>query len=104
MSLDKAKKAEKEALKLNYNNNIKDVDLEITYSGKVYQADYESYEKVIQIRPNYADAYNNRGTVLQKLNRIEEAVASYKKAIQNARMDDLEKTKLKVFENFLAKL
>ena len=48
MSLDQAKKAEKEALKMNYNSNIKDVDLEITYSGKVYQADYESYEKVIQ--------------------------------------------------------
>lgn len=31
-------------------------------------------------------------------------INSYKKAIQNARMDDLEKTKLKVFENFLAKL
>ena len=31
-------------------------------------------------------------------------INSYKKAIQNARMDDLDKTKLKVFENFLAKL
>ena len=31
-------------------------------------------------------------------------INSYKKAIQNARMNDLEKTKLKVFENFLAKL
>ena len=31
-------------------------------------------------------------------------INSYKKAIQTARMNDLEKTKLKVFENFLAKL
>ena len=33
------------------------------------------------IRPDYAEAYSNRGNALQDLKRSEEALASYDKAI-----------------------
>ena len=41
-----------------------------------------SYNKVIQIKPDYAEAYNNRGNALKDLWQLDEAVASYSKAIQ----------------------
>ena len=40
-----------------------------------------SYDKAIALKPDYAEAYNNRGNALMDLKRREEAVASCDKAI-----------------------
>jgi tetratricopeptide (TPR) repeat protein len=40
-----------------------------------------SYDKALAIRPDHAEALNNRGTALQDLQRPEEALASYDKAL-----------------------
>jgi 2-polyprenyl-3-methyl-5-hydroxy-6-metoxy-1,4-benzoquinol methylase len=42
----------------------------------------ESCDKAIQIRPDYAEAYSNRGAALQELGRLDEAVESCDKAIK----------------------
>ena len=41
-----------------------------------------NYDRAIQISPNYAKAYSNRGTALQELGRLEDALESCDKAIQ----------------------
>ena len=40
-----------------------------------------SYDKAIALKPDFAEAYNNRGNALRDLKRPEEALASYDKAI-----------------------
>ena len=40
-----------------------------------------SYDKAIALKPDYAEAYNNRGNALKDLKRLDEALASYDKAI-----------------------
>lgn len=40
-----------------------------------------SYDKALALKPNYADAYINRGNALKDLNRLDEALASYDKAL-----------------------
>ena len=49
--------------------------------GKLQEA-VASYEMAIQLKPDFADAYSNRGTALQELGQLDEAVASCEKAIQ----------------------
>jgi tetratricopeptide (TPR) repeat protein len=46
-----------------------------------YEAAIRSYRLAIRHRPNYADAYNNLGNMLRKVDRPEEAVANYEKAL-----------------------
>jgi tetratricopeptide (TPR) repeat protein len=46
-----------------------------------------NYDMALTIRPDYAEAYNNRGTALQSLNRIEAALHHYEKAVE-LRPDD----------------
>ena len=41
-----------------------------------------SYKKAIELNPDFAQAYNNLGITLQKLNKLEDAELSYKKAIE----------------------
>jgi TPR repeat len=41
-----------------------------------------SYDRAIEIKPDYADAYSNRGIALKDLKRFEEALASYDRAIE----------------------
>ena len=41
-----------------------------------------SYEKAIEVKPDYHFTWNGRGNVLSALNRKEEAIASYEKAIE----------------------
>ena len=41
-----------------------------------------AYERTIQLKPDFAEAYNNLGTVLQKLGRIDEAFVAFNHAIQ----------------------
>ena len=40
-----------------------------------------AYARAIRLRPDYAEAYNNRGNVLCNLGQFEEAVADYDRAI-----------------------
>src|SRR4030095_12252435 len=40
------------------------------------------YEQAIQLQPNYADAYYNRGNVLLTMGRIEEATQDLERALQ----------------------
>jgi predicted O-linked N-acetylglucosamine transferase (SPINDLY family) len=49
--------------------------------GKFQQA-VNSYNKAIQLKPDYAAAYSNRGLALDQLGQLEEAMQSYDKAIQ----------------------
>lgn len=49
--------------------------------GKSQEA-VESYDRAIQLSPDYAVAYFNRGIALQKLGQLYKAVESYDKAIQ----------------------
>ena len=48
---------------------------------KQYEKALASYDTAIALRPDYAEAFNNRAMALRKLNRLEEALASYDKAI-----------------------
>jgi len=41
-----------------------------------------SYDKAIEIKPDYHQAWNNQGVSLGNLGRYEEAIASYDKAIE----------------------
>ena len=40
-----------------------------------------SHKKAIELKPDFADAYNNLGTVLNGSGKPEEAIAYYKQAI-----------------------
>ena len=50
-------------------------------SGK-YQHAIESYNKAIELNPQYADAYNNRGFAYEQLGNHQEAIKDYSKAIE----------------------
>ena len=41
----------------------------------------ESYQKIIEIDPSLAGPYYNRGIILKRNGRLEEAIDNYKKAI-----------------------
>ena len=43
---------------------------------------FASYDKAIEFKPDYHEAWHNRGCVLNDLGRYEEAIESYDKAIQ----------------------
>lgn len=47
-----------------------------------YSDALSTYEKAINIRPDYAEAWNGKGKTLYKLKRYEDALAAYDKAIQ----------------------
>ena len=47
-----------------------------------HQKAITSYEKTIEIDPNYKDAHNNLGIILQELGKYQEALTSYEKAIE----------------------
>ncbi len=53
----------------------------IACQNRAYERAVQLISKAISINPNVAQAYYNRGIVLQELKRFEEAVASYDKAI-----------------------
>jgi tetratricopeptide (TPR) repeat protein len=42
-----------------------------------------SYDRMLTLRPNYAEGHNNRGVVLADLERFDEALASYDTALAN---------------------
>ena len=49
--------------------------------GKINEAQ-KQFEKVIELQPDYAEAYYNLGITLQKLNKLNEAEVNFKKAIK----------------------
>ena len=50
-------------------------------AGK-YEESIEKYKKATELKPDYAEAYNNWGVALGKLGRYEEAIEKSKKAIE----------------------
>ncbi len=68
-------------------NNIQDYQLYFergstyTESGRYEQA-IASFDKAIELNPDFHDAWNNRGLALLNLERYEQAIASFKKAIE----------------------
>ena len=53
----------------------------LSEQGKSREA-IQAYNRVVQFKPNFAEAYNNRGNALKELNQLKEALADYDKAIQ----------------------
>lgn len=53
----------------------------VAFNGKNYSEALSYYEQALTLNPKYANARNNRGVALHKLERHEEAIASYDKAI-----------------------
>ena len=47
-----------------------------------YEKAFKDYEKAIELNPNFAVAYNNRGLTYAKLNQHEIAIEDYNKAIE----------------------
>ena len=42
----------------------------------------KAYRKTIQLKPDFAEAYNNLGTTLQRRGKLNEAIEAYKMAIE----------------------
>ena len=53
----------------------------LSSQGQFQQA-VRSYDRVIELKPDFAEAYSNRGNALTNLGQLEEAVASYDQAIE----------------------
>ena len=53
----------------------------IAKNNKEYLSAFELISKAITINPNIASAHFNLGNVLKELNKINDAIASYDKAI-----------------------
>jgi len=54
----------------------------VEYSKTNYSKAVELYEKAIELKPDDADAWTNKGVTLRKLNRHEEALKAHEKAIE----------------------
>ena len=54
-----------------------------------YEEAIASYDKAIELKPDYADAWHNKGVILGKQGKYEEEIASYDKAIE-LKPDDAE--------------
>ncbi|MCA2874234.1 tetratricopeptide repeat protein [Microcystis sp. M055S1] len=50
--------------------------------GKEYKQAIASYDQALEIKPDYHDAWTNRGFELHNLGRYEEAIASYDQALE----------------------
>jgi tetratricopeptide (TPR) repeat protein len=47
----------------------------------MYNEAFSDYEKAITLRPSYAEAYTNRGSLYFNLNQVDKAIADYNRAI-----------------------
>ncbi|MGK7929086.1 MAG: tetratricopeptide repeat protein [Spirulina sp.] len=54
----------------------------ILVADRQYEEAIASYDKAVEINPNYDAAWYNRGVALYNLGRYEEAIASYDKAVE----------------------
>ncbi len=54
------------------------------FLGKFNRLDeaLKAFDKAIELKPDYADAWYNKGIVLSKLNRLDEALKAFDKAIE----------------------
>ncbi|MDJ0798513.1 MAG: tetratricopeptide repeat protein [Calothrix sp. MO_167.B12] len=52
----------------------------LSHADEDYIAAIASYDKAVAIKPDFQDAWNNRGNALGNLGRYEQAIASYDKA------------------------
>jgi tetratricopeptide (TPR) repeat protein len=52
------------------------------YQREKYELALKAYDKVIELKPDYATAWHNRGFALDELGRHEEALKAYDKAIE----------------------
>ncbi|MFM7907517.1 MAG: tetratricopeptide repeat protein, partial [Microcystis sp.] len=50
--------------------------------GKEYEQAIASYDRALEIKPDYPEAWNGRGVALHNLGRFEEAIASYDRALE----------------------
>ncbi|MBC7101043.1 MAG: tetratricopeptide repeat protein [Methanobacteriales archaeon] len=50
--------------------------------NKEHQKALEQYNKALKINPKLAEAWNNKGTTLQKLGKYKEALKCYEKVTQ----------------------
>jgi tetratricopeptide (TPR) repeat protein len=48
----------------------------------IYERAIEDYNKTIELDPNYAEAYNNRGNAYSGLKEYERAIEDYNKTIE----------------------
>jgi len=53
----------------------------LSVQGKLQEA-VQTYDRAIQLKPDFSEGYNNRGNALGQLKKLEEALKSYGKAIQ----------------------
>lgn len=56
------------------------VGVQLFYEGKLDEA-IQSYQKALQIKPEYADGHYNLGVVFAKQKKINQAIQSYQKAL-----------------------
>ena len=47
-----------------------------------HKESFDMYNKLTEVKPDYPDAWNNRGVALIRLGRFDEALKSYDKAIE----------------------
>lgn len=52
------------------------------YQQKEFSKAIRAYEKVIELDPNYVEAYNNLGIIYQEMGDLESALKSYRRAIE----------------------
>jgi tetratricopeptide (TPR) repeat protein len=50
--------------------------------GKEYEQAIASYDRALEIKPDFHEAWNNRGNALGNLGRYEQAIASYDQALE----------------------
>ena len=55
---------------------------DLLFASEKYQEAIASYDQALEIKPDYAKAWHNRGFALDELGRSEEAIASYDKALE----------------------
>ena len=58
------------------------MDFDARLAAANYEGEIQDYNKAIELNPNNAKAYYNRGASFEKVEKIDEAVQNYQKAIE----------------------